>query len=71
MPRKPTGMRAAAAGVPGLDRYREPRGLVEASIPRRGGAWRFKRGAWLTMYERTVNADENVGMTVALFHGWH
>jgi hypothetical protein len=27
--------------------------------------------ARLTMFERTVNADENVGMTVALAHVWH
>ena len=64
-------MRAAAAGVPGLDRYREPAGSGGGIDPTARWRVEVQAGAWLTMYERTVNADENVGMTVALFHGWH
>jgi hypothetical protein len=70
--RKPewTGMRAAAAGAPALNRYREPPGLVEDGS--HGAARReVQAGARLTTFEPTANADENVGRTVALVLGRH
>jgi hypothetical protein len=70
--RKPewTGMRAAAAGVPALNRYREPR--VWWRHGSHGAARReVQAGARLTTFEPTANADENVGRTVALVLGRH
>jgi hypothetical protein len=69
-------MRAVAAGVPGLDRP----DWTAMGTP--GVWWRHRShgavarlevqaGARLTTFERTANADENVGRTIGLVHGWH
>ena len=53
-------MRAPAAGVPGLNRYREPR--VWWRHGSHGAARReVQAGARLTTFEPTANADEKCG----------
>jgi hypothetical protein len=71
--RKPewTGMRAAAAGVPGLNRYREPRVWWRHGSHDAVARLEVQVGARLTTFEPTANADENVGRNVALVHRWH
>jgi hypothetical protein len=71
--RKPewTGMRAAAAGVPGLNRYREPRVWWRQGSHDAVARLEVQVGARLTRFERTANADENVERNVGLVHGRH
>jgi hypothetical protein len=66
-----TGMRAAAAGVPGMNRYREPRVWWRHGSHDPVARLEVQVGARLTTFEPTANADENVGRNVALVHRWH
>jgi hypothetical protein len=66
-----TGMRAAAAGVPGLNRYREPRVWWRHGSHDAVARLEVQVGARLTTFEPTANADENVGRNVALVHRRH
>jgi len=59
-------MRAAAAGVPGLDRLSGIPRLVGASIPWRWRVWRFKRVLGWSPFERICQRRWKVGRTVAL-----
>jgi hypothetical protein len=69
--RKPewTGMRAAAAGVPGLNRYREPRVWWRHGSHDAVARLEAQAGTRLTTFSETANTDANVGRTTAVVLG--